>query len=467
MKLQQTFQFFDNHNISNTQLAERLKRAFQEDYCVSVNAEKEKGNYQILVNTLEDRDNHIRAIFAVQKLNEGWDVLNLFDIVRCYEARDSGRNRIGKTTLSEAQLIGRGARYFPFVLPNNTDRFCRKFDDDLENELRVLEELHYHSIHDSRYISELRTALIEQGMMDEREVTRELKLKEPFKQTDFYKYGVVWLNERLEKNYQDVQSFDDLGVKMRNYVHVIATGHGGTQTVLTNDQSAIVIDENRQDMRIKDVGRNIVQSAIARNPFFMFASLKRYFPNIASIRDFISSENYLGGLEITFEGQVSALQDNRAEQRDAICGLLRQIESDIRQQITEYEGSRDFRSDRVHEVFKDKVLKFDAQNPRAEEDTQFAHFVSAKDWFAFNTVYGTSEEKAFVQMLDREMDTLTENYDEIYLLRNERYFKIYNFDDGQAFEPDFVLFLSEKDGNMLTYQMFIEPKGKHLKAHDQ
>ena len=66
------------------------------------------------VNTLEDKDNPIRAIFAVQKLNEGWDVLNLFDIVRCYEARDSGKNRIGKTTISEAQLIGRGARYFPF-----------------------------------------------------------------------------------------------------------------------------------------------------------------------------------------------------------------------------------------------------------------------------------------------------------------------------------------------------------------
>ena len=68
-------------------------------------------------------------------------------------------------------------------------------------------------------------------------------------------------------------------------------------------------------------------------------------------------------------------------------------------------------------------------------------------------------------MLDREMDTLREKYDEIYLLRNERHFKIYNFDDGQAFQPDFVLFLREQDGNMLTYQMFIEPKGKHLKAN--
>ena len=111
-----------------------------------MNDEKEKENYQILVNTLEDKNNRIRAIFAVQKLNEGWDVLNLFDIVRCYEVRDTGRARIGSTTMSEAQLIGRGARYFPFVLPESNDRFRRKFDGDLENELRVLEELHYHSI---------------------------------------------------------------------------------------------------------------------------------------------------------------------------------------------------------------------------------------------------------------------------------------------------------------------------------
>ena len=40
--------------------------------------------------------------------------LNLFDIVRCYETRDSGKGKIGTTTTSEAQLIGRGARYFPF-----------------------------------------------------------------------------------------------------------------------------------------------------------------------------------------------------------------------------------------------------------------------------------------------------------------------------------------------------------------
>lgn len=466
--VQRAFRFFDEQGIGGEQLVERLKRAFHPDYCLSVNDEDEKERYQILVNTLEDPQNRIRAIFAVQKLNEGWDVLNLFDIVRCYEARDTGRAKIGTTTMSEAQLIGRGARYFPFVLATSNDRFRRKFDGDLEHELRVLEELHYHSVNDSRYIAEIRQALIEQGMMDEREVTREIKLKEPFKKTDFYKYGVIWLNDRRPKDYGKVRSFADLGVRRRNYVHTIATGHGGATAALANGKNVPVVkDETRRDIKVKDIERNIVQSAIARNPFFTFASLKRYFPNLASMRDFIASEDYLGELEITFQGNVYGLDDNRLEKLAAVSGLLGQIETEIRASVTVYEGTTDFRLDWVREVFKDKVLKFDAKNPRAADDAQFEHFVSAKDWFAFNTISGTSEEKAFVRMLDRQMQKLQVQYEQIYLLRNEGHFAIYNFSDGQAFQPDFVLFLRKKDGETLTYQLFIEPKGKQLKEHDR
>lgn len=462
--VQRAFRFFDENNISDGQLAERIKREFNIDFCLSVNEEVEKEQYQILLNTLEDKNNQVRAIFAVQKLNEGWDVLNLFDIVRCYEARDTGRAKIGSTTISEAQLIGRGARYFPFVLSENSDRFRRKYDGDLEHELRVLEELHYHSINDSRYITEITQALVEQGMMDEREVTRQLKLKEPFKKTEFYKYGVVWLNDRKPKNYQRVQSFADLGVKKRNYTHVIATGHGGATVALgSGGKGAVVKDEDRQDLKVRDIECNIIQAAIARNPFFTFASLKRYFPHLASIRrDLIASEDYLGGLEITFQGNVYGLDKNRLEKLAAMLGLLGQIESEIRANVTDYEGTRDFRHDWIREIFKDKVLKFDAKNSRAVDDAQFGHFVSTKDWFAFNTIYGTSEEKAFVRMLDRQMQKLQAQYEQIYLLRNEGHFAIYNFADGQAFQPDFVLFLREKGGAILTYQLFIEPKAKFL-----
>jgi type III restriction enzyme len=474
--VQRAFRFFEENKINDEQLAERLKKEFHEDYCLSVNDEPEKEKYQILVNTLEDRNNRVRAIFAVQKLNEGWDVLNLFDIVRCYEPRDTGRAKLGTTTLSEAQLIGRGARYFPFVLPENlalsavegSDRFRRKFDGDLDHELRVIEELHYHSINDSRYIAEIRAALVEQGIMDENEVTRELKLKESFKKTQFYKYGLIYTNEPMEKDFQRVNSFADLGVKKRNYVHVIATGHGGASAVLAERrQNGVLSEETRKDLSVKQIEPNIIQSAIARNPFYRFNSLKHYFPHLESMREFVASENYLGGLEITFQGNVYLLEENKIEKLNAMLDLLGEIETEVRQQNTEYEGSREFHHSRVHETFGDKILKFSKDNERGKDDAQFEYFVTAKDWFAFNTIYGTSEEKAFVRTLDKHIEKLKENYESIYLLRNEGHFAVYNFSDGRAFQPDFVLFLREKSGKSLTYQLFIEPKGAHLREHDQ
>ena len=74
-----------------------------------------KLNKQILLNTLEDLNNPIRAVFAVQKLNEGWDVLNLFDIVRLYDGRDNNKGKPGydiitplKINSNEILLINRG-----------------------------------------------------------------------------------------------------------------------------------------------------------------------------------------------------------------------------------------------------------------------------------------------------------------------------------------------------------------------
>src|SRR5699024_10212690 len=165
--VQKAFQFFEKQNISNREMVNRIQRNFKEENCLSANNDKEAEKNQMLLNTLEDENNPIRAIFAVQKLNEGWDVLNLFDIVRLYEGRDGRNNKPGRTTLSEAQLIGRGARYYPFALEVGQDQYTRKYDDDIANDLKVLEELYYHTKEDSRYISELKKALIESGVYED------------------------------------------------------------------------------------------------------------------------------------------------------------------------------------------------------------------------------------------------------------------------------------------------------------
>ena len=107
--IKRAFRYFADQQISSDEIARSLRENFKEKYCLAVNSKVERIDYQLEVNRLEH--NAIRAIFAVQMLSEGWDVLNLFDIVRCY---DTGGTKT--TTTAEAQLIGRGARYFPFTL---------------------------------------------------------------------------------------------------------------------------------------------------------------------------------------------------------------------------------------------------------------------------------------------------------------------------------------------------------------
>jgi type III restriction enzyme len=52
------------------------------------------------------------------------------------------------------------------------------------------------------------------------------------------------------------------------------------------------------------------------------------------------------------------------------------------------------------------------------------------------------------------------------LLRNEEVYKIYDFDKGRGFYPDFLLFLKDKNQSNMQYQIFIEPKGNEFLGED-
>ena len=471
--VQRAFQFFDENGITSEELVQRLKTDFQPNYCLSVNDDKETEANQILVNNLEKEDNPIRAVFAVQKLNEGWDVLNLFDIVRCYETRDSQSNRPGKTTIAEAQLIGRGARYYPFTLPENDDKYKRKFDTDTEHELRVLEELHYHSVNNSKYISEIKIALIDQGLMDKNTEKRHITLKESFRDTDFYEKGVVWLNQRKKRSYQHVRSFNDLAtlsLKQKNHQHTIYAGGGGVTTILEDtDTTYTTTPGPSNDIPINLIEQNIVFEVIARNPFYRFDNLKKYFPHLRSMQEFRTSTNYLGGLAIEFKGELSRLKTNPAEKLRACCDLLHKLENELQEQITEYIGTTTFKPRQIKAVFLDKTLNFSAHNPSVNyDDNDFDHIVRAEEWFAFDGVfYGTSEERGLVKMLSRWWNDAQNTYETFYLIRNEKHFCICNFSNGDKFYPDFVMYLYKKNGETLTYEIFVEPKGRYLQDKDQ
>ena len=183
------FKFFKDNNISYENLVRELKEDFSKEKCKLVNEKTLTQQDQIELNRLEDKSNRIRAIFEIQILDEGWDVLNLFDIVRLYETRDSKGNQPGKTTISEAQLIGRGARYCPFAVNEGDVIDKRKYDDDVDNELRICETLLYHCQNENRYISELRRALISLGIYDENKKAITTRLKDSFLNDDFYING--------------------------------------------------------------------------------------------------------------------------------------------------------------------------------------------------------------------------------------------------------------------------------------
>ena len=162
--IKKAFDYFEDREISLDNLVLELKEDFSEEKCLSVDSKDDSEEKQLIVNSLEDLDNEYRVIFAVDKLNEGWDVLNLFDIVRLYDTRGMGgknKGKIDRTTMSEAQLIGRGARYCPFQISQDQSLFQRKFDSDIENDLRICEELYYHTTHNPGYVSDLNRALEE------------------------------------------------------------------------------------------------------------------------------------------------------------------------------------------------------------------------------------------------------------------------------------------------------------------
>ena len=470
----QAFAFFESEGITDDALAIRIKEAFDPNYCLSVNDnDKASETNQKLINTLEKDDNPIRAVFAVHKLNEGWDVLNLFDIVRCYETRDTRYNRPGKKTIAEAQLIGRGARYYPFTVGEYEDKYRRKFDGNTKHELHVLETLHYHSINNRQYISEIRKALIDEGLIDESVVKRNITLKESFRDTDFYENGIVWFNERKKREYQHVQSFDDIApltLREKNHRHTIYTGEGGVTTILEDNTDTTETQQgDKADIPVSQIEQNIVFEAIARNPFYRFNKLKQYFPNLTSMQEFRTSENYLGGLTIEFRGNTQLLATASREKLIACCDLLQTLETELKKHLTQHIGTKNFKPHQIKAIFLNKTLNFNAQNPSVKyNDTDYDHIVNAADWFAFEgAFYGTSEERGLVKLLNDWWQDAQNTYQTFYLIRNEQHIGISNFTDGRMFYPDYVMYLEKNNGDTITYQVFVEPKGTQLQDKDR
>lgn len=473
--LKRAFEFFKTIKIKNSDLVKEIKVEFNEDRLIEINSKDESEEKQILINKLEDSDNEIRVVFAVDMLNEGWDVLNLFDIVRLYGARDSGN-----PTIQEAQLVGRGARYCPFWLDNPDEKYIRKFDEDLKNELRVIEQLHFHSIENHRYISELRKALEEGGIMRKRGTEKTLKVKDSFKNTRFYKKGVLWKNERIIDKRENVKSINEFIDKDRTYkvniessanINVIA-GFGKEIIKQNNEKSDFI--------KINTLPKHIARKALDRFSFFNFQNLILYFPYIKSIDEFIISEKYLGG--ITLEITTSEKEHSSAILFKKLISVIESVKNDIKANSSKYRGTRDFESITVKEAVTDRELTIEEPKEGSRQErglsmsgieslngliTDIPLNLANENWYVYNDDYGTDEEKYLVKFVYDIKDKLQETFKEIYLIRNQKLLDLFTFKKGNRFEPDYILMLGDGKSKANYLQLFIEPKGKQLEKGEE
>ena len=109
----------------------------------------------------------------------------------------------------------------------------------------------------------------------------------------------------------------------------------------------------------------------------------------------------------------------------------------------------------------------DDSDSDTQENSRLEKELQNTEWYMLDSFWGTSEERKLIEFIKSHESNLEEKYDSFQLLRNEEVYKIFDFDTGRGFQPDFLLLMHGKqDGQNAYYQVFIEPKGKHLAGDD-
>ena len=406
-------------------------------------------------------------------LNEGWDVLNLFDIVRLYDTRSSA-----SYTIKEAQLIGRGARYCPFLVNEEQEKFKRKYDFDLDNKYRILETMLFHSIDDSKYISELKKVLIEIGLQEKDMIERKYILKDEFKNTDFYNHGYVFSNSRIEKTRENIYEIEE-DLKYKVFYPKIKNKNAKIENLIDNKNKKTFDNIEIKKIKLSEIDYNILSGSAIYFNELKFNILKEKYPNLKSLKEFLSGENYLGNVAIEFKyakgSEITGkdiYRELKQEVFPAICKHINEIK-------TEYEGREEFKPYEIKNIIKDKTIYLSSVNNEGKGESQIETSnnelkldLSMENWYVYNDNYGTTEEKKFVKYFKNEIKPkLDEKNFEYYVIRNERFSELalYSFDKGERFEPDYLLFIKNKnnDNKSEEYQIYAEPKGEQLLLVDK
>ena len=482
--------YMEERKISFENVVAYIRESFQERNIVITNSktnktqkEKTDGEIDYLLNSLEDSSNHIRAIFTVQRLTEGWDVLNLYDIVRLYTGRDTDykNKKVGSHTTSEVQLIGRGVRYYPFAYKDK-EKGRRKFDDDLQNELRILEEFYFHSEDEEKYISDLSNELKNRGLMQDKRTQKIFNVKE--KCQSLLKGMYFFVNEKKEnpnrrlktlpKDFENLPAFE---WSMKGlYSEVQAVNLSQKEDTLYISDSA---PTKTKAITFAEIPRHVKYKAIHRlnansSSYFNYENICKRF-DVDSMDDFLE---FVKDVKICISSPMKFENIPNAELLKMCERFMLNLQRELESYDKPYIGS-DFKLVKFSDVFsfddekgkigfkKEKMILIDDENDDAKENKRLEKELKNEDWYMLDSFWGTEEERKLIEFIKSRKSNLKSKYKSFQLLRNEEVYKIFDFETGQGFQPDFLLLLQGKSGNNNAYyQVFVEPKGKHLAGED-
>lgn len=466
--LRQAYTYYQTVDMGS--LVRELQRDFQPLNTIRVNDTSSDGilgdlnNFRNL-NTLEEPSNPFRAIFSVAKLSEGWDVLNLYDIVRI------GEQPITSTqTNSEAQLIGRGARYNPFVYEEATS-FTRRFDHSTP-ELQILESLHYHTINDKKYIDNLTKSFEAMQLQVEDDKDFDIlttKVKKSFKKSDVYQYGKLYYNDVEDVPESEYNGLVKYGVPVAE-LPTVNIETATLEATAFDTQNVAGMNETRL-VKIDDA---LVKKAMARNPFFRFNTMKKYMPTLNSISEFMYDAQWLGQLK-EIQATVSTGTDTVLSRETQLLVVEKYLAYIQRMLIMNYKrqrGTNKFIGLPIKEVVQDyqKRVPVNYSNASVHELIQTYDYKKAP-WFVYNEAIVDKLERSLIELIQGYVEELQNKYKDVYFIRSDERntkLKLHEFADNVShyagFLPDFVLYLANES---YIYQIYIEPKGTQLLDQDQ
>ena len=323
----------------------------------------EKGQYEAL-NTLESPNNFYRVVFAVAKLTEGWDVLNLYDIVRISEEAKANKN----STMVEAQLIGRGARYYPFEI-NGERSYQRRFDQDPSNKQLLLETLHYHTMNEPQYLKQLVGSLKQMDLptgKDSKNPPIEIKVKSEFKRTEAYRHGKIYYNESVDVPSSYFDSIQKYGIEHKSDLQ--RNLNYGSREV---NYSAYAANVETKTISVSRFDDRYVKKAIQKLDFYQFSNLKQYIPNLQSMNDFIYGSNWLNAnnlkLFLTVPVEYREANLTAEEILKVIIDLLKEYQVKIQSGYVKQRGTNSF----IGYPIKEYLSDYNKRVPEYDTQTQF------------------------------------------------------------------------------------------------